>query len=108
LALNDRSNELKPPLEVEDNVVGIMKSLVDLRDDEDMGRVNVKIWVHTSKKYIFLRSSNCDAILHIFRARHPQKLRKKLSKSWRIRPKKSLNQTMTVLKYKGRHLSSLT
>ena len=45
MALNDRSNEMKPPLEVEDNVVGIMKSLVDLRDDEDMGRANVKIWV---------------------------------------------------------------
>ena len=53
LALNDRSNEMKPPLEVEENVVGIMKSLVDLRDDEDMGRVNVKIWVRLQfpKKY---------------------------------------------------------
>ena len=103
---------MKPPLEVEDNVVGIMKSLVDLRDDEDMGRANVKIWVrlkfskNTSRKYIFLRCTNCDTILHIFRARHPQKLKKKLSKSWRIRPKKSLNEIMTVLKkYKGRHLS---
>ena len=56
MALNDRSNELKPPLEVEDNVVGIMKSLVDLRDDEDMGRANVKIWVRLrtiSKTNIF-------------------------------------------------------
>ena len=35
LTLNDRHNELKEPVEQESNVVSIMKSLVDLRENED-------------------------------------------------------------------------